>query len=254
MLVLDPERHGLPKAEKTADKAEKKGRGKARRATEDGQREFGFFSVVGEHNNAAVVRERATGEAHQPAAELPLPAVKPIPATRETVDFSDLSWIPSVKHPLTHEPTVYAVGMLMMSGLHYRVAARLVGKTAASFRTLRTRMGVPIDRDRNKMVQTFDLDVAKATAERGEWIVARSLWGDKQRDGAPRLFFWKRMRDRNTHMSPVLRARDPMFSRQPPEMTIITRQKLEAEERSGLVGKGTMQSLARAAVPMAELV
>ena len=90
VIVLDPARHAIAKAEK---KAEKKVRAKARRATEDGQREFGFFSVVGEHDNAAVVRERAPGEAHQPAAELPLPAVKPIPATCETVDFSDPSWI-----------------------------------------------------------------------------------------------------------------------------------------------------------------
>jgi len=202
--------------------AKEKVRAKARRATGEGQREFRFFGAVG---------ERAPGEPQQPVAERPLVVVPPIPATPEAVDFSDLSWIARVKNPLTHKPSVYAVGMLMMSGLHYRAAAALTGKSAAAFRTMRTRMGVPIDRDRKKIVNAFDLDVARATADRGGWIVAQSLRGETQAEGAPQLFFWKQQSDRNTHMSPRLRARDPIYARQSPEMAIVTRRELDAEAR-----------------------
>ena len=204
----------------------------AEKKVREGQREFRFFGVVAGsgHDRGVVAGERASGEAQQPVAERPLVVVPPIPATPEAVDFSDLSWIARVKNPLTHKPSVYAVGMLMMSGLHYRAAAALTGKSAAAFRTMRTRMGVPIDRDRKKIVPAFDLDVARATADRGGWIVAQSLRGETQAEGAPQLFFWKK-NDRNTHMSPWLRARDPIYARQSPEMTIVTRRELDAEAR-----------------------
>jgi len=236
LIELDPAGHerAIP---------EKKARAKAARPTE-GQREFLFLGVVpksqpdpspvsaeSEHGRGVVVREQATVEAPRPAAECPLVAVAPIPATPEVVDFADLSWIARVRNPLAHKPTVYAVGMLMMGGLHYQVAAHLTGKSAAAFRTVRTRMGVPIDRDRKKIVKVFDLEVAKATAERGGWIVAQSLRGERQPDGASPLYFWKRKNDRNTHLSPTLRGRDPIFARQSPEMTIITRAVLDAEAR-----------------------
>ncbi|MEO8715019.1 MAG: hypothetical protein ABI369_08395 [Acetobacteraceae bacterium] len=223
-VMFDPRLHGIAPTEGT----------RKRRPTENRQRDFGSFSVVGgsERGHGAIVGRRIPAEAPQAVAELPLPAVKPIPTTCEEVDFADLSWVASVKNPLAHELTVYVVGMLMMSGLYYQTAAQLVGKTDAAFRTLRTRMGVPIERDRKKLVRVFDLQVARETAERGQWIVVKSLRGEKQREGVPHVFFWKQKRDRNAHLSPVYRPRDPMFARQSPEMTIITRQMLDAEDRA----------------------
>ena len=226
LIALEPAgREGTP--------AKKKERATARRATAEGQREFRFSGVVGasEDDSGVVGGELVSGEAKLPVAERPVVPVTPIPVTPEAVDFGDLSWVARVRNPLTHKPTVYAVGMLMMSGLHYEVAAGLTGKSAAAFRTMRTRMGVPIDRDRKKIVKVFDLDVARATADRGGWIVAQSLRGERQAEGAPRLFFWKQKNDRNTHMSPKLRARDPIFARQSPEMTIVMRRVLDAEAR-----------------------
>jgi hypothetical protein len=198
-------------------------------STDEGQRDFGFFSLGdgAEHAHTVPGRERTRDHAERTYADRACPVVRPIPATCDDVDFADLSWVAAVPLPLTHKPTVYAVGMLMMSGLHYRAAATLVGKTPASFRTMRTRMRIPVDRDRSKIVQEFDLEVARVTAERGGWIVAQSLRTAEQR--GPNLFFWKEKSDRSTHLSPVLCRRDPMFSRKPPEMTIISRKMLDAE-------------------------
>jgi hypothetical protein len=230
VAALDP-------AKRATGSADAKGRNQARRATGDGQREFGFFSGVGgsERAHTVTVRGKVTGASPQQGVERPPSVLKPIPATCEAVDFSDLSWIASVKRPLTHKPTVHAIGTLVMSGVDYRAAAKLVGKTVASFRTLRTRMGVPVDRDRRKVVQVFDPHVASATKDRGGWIVAKSLNTEDYR--GPPLYFWKRQADRNTHLSPVLRKHDPMFARQSPEMTIVTRQELEAQGRLGLASK-----------------
>lgn len=184
-----------------------------------GQRELPFFSLVGgtEHPRPVIL-------------DIPAAALKPPPATVAEVEFTDLSWIGRLKRPLTHEPAVWAIGMLMMSGLHWRTAAEMVGKSAAAFRTLRSRMGVPVDLDRKKIRYDFDEGVARATLEESNYIVRKGLVVEGQK--GPPEYFWVEARDRGTRLSPLRRKRDRLIERRPPEMRIVTRGELDTRARN----------------------
>jgi hypothetical protein len=184
------------------------------------QRELPLFSIVGGAEDPRQIVPDAP----------PAGPAKPVPTTVADVEFTDLSWIGRLKRPLTHEPAVWAVGMLMMSGLHWRVAAEMVGKSAAAFRTLRSRMGVPVDLDRKKIRIEFDQEVARATLEESKYVVRKSLVVEGQK--GPAEYFWVEARDRGTRLSPLRRKRDRLIERRPPEMRIVTRAELDARARN----------------------
>lgn len=184
-----------------------------------GQRELPLFSLIGgtEHPRPVIL-------------DAPVEAAKPPPATVAEVVFDDLSWIGRLKRPLTHEPAVWAIGMLMMSGLHWRAAAEMVGKSAGALRTLRSRMGVPVDLDRKKIRHDFDEGVARATLAESNYIVRKGLIVEGQK--GPAEYFWVDARDRGTRLSPLRRKRDRLIERRPPEMRIVTRAELDARARN----------------------
>lgn len=203
----------------------------------DGQRELSLLGVVGGAQQTPLSRAVTNTLVVHPLVPVPpcaqpaAPSVeadqpKPTPATVGEVDFTDLSWIGRLKRPLSCEPAVWAVGMLIMAGVDRHTVAGMVGKTEASLRTLRTRMRVPVDEDRKKATDVFDLEVAQATRERGKWIIRREL----AKDGPPK-FFWVQRGDRTTFLSPVGRKRDHLIEGRYPIMTIITRAMLDAEAR-----------------------
>jgi hypothetical protein len=152
--------------------------------------------------------------------------VGPIPQTIEEVDFSDLTWIRRLRSVPGHLPAVWTLGMLMMSGLRWRDAAGMTGKSPAALRTIRTRIGIPVDPDREKHTGEFDIVVATATREKGGWIVRKGIATDSQRGST---YFWVRKNDRGTRLPPTKRRRDRTIEGRSPIMTIYTRAMLGDE-------------------------
>ncbi len=212
----------------------------ARHPPSEGHRELALFGIVGgtAHNPPIRLKSPPAPDACRDLPPLEaaglrpkeIPAAVPVPRTREEIDYDNLTWIGALKQPLTNELAVFAVGMLFMSGLHWRAVAGRVDVTPGALRTLRTRMRIPVDPDRGKICQVFDSGVARATMERGAWLVRRSLRAEKQQ-GADE-YFWVERSDRGTRFSPHRRKRDRMIERRSPEMTIITRAQLDAEARA----------------------
>ncbi len=185
----------------------------------EGQRELPLFGIVG-----------GSDHAQTPASPRQTPAPVPVPRTREEVDWRNLTWIGALPHPLTSDVAVFAVGMLFMSGLHWRAVAKLIGRSPDSLKTLRTRMGIPVDPDRKKICAVFDEEVARATMERSDLVVRQSLKTECQKWGPE--FFWIERSDRRTRLSPLRRKRDRMIEGRSPEMEIVTRAQLDAEARA----------------------
>jgi hypothetical protein len=158
-----------------------------------------------------------------PAAE----AAQPAPSSIADVDFADLSWFARLRTPLSNEVAAWTVGMLFMSGANRFRIAGMLGKTEAALRTMRTRMRVPVDPERSKASDVFDLEVAAVTRERGKWIIRK----EPAKDGLPK-FFWVKQGDRTNFFSPAGRTRDHMIEGRYPTMCIITRAMLDAEKRA----------------------
>ena len=182
-----------------------------------GQRELPLMGVVAGSNCGRIKPALAKATPDQP--------ITPVPSTIAEVDLSDLTWLSLVKHPCRHEPSVWAIGMLMMAGLHYEAAALLTGRTASSLRTLRTRMGVPVDRDRKKQTDSFDLNVARQTHDENGYIIRKAVIQSEPR------YFWVSKSDRSTRLPPTHRKREPMIEGRSPLMTIITRAMLDERAR-----------------------
>ena len=195
-----------------------------------GQRELPLMGVVAGSDCIP-----ARPELEKTAARHPTTA---IPSTIADVDLSDLTWLSVVKHPCRHEPSVWVVGMLMMAGLHYTAAASLTGRTASSLRTLRTRMGVPVDPDRKKQTGKFDFDVARHTHAENGYVIRKAIV-----ESGPR-YFWVSKSDRSTRLPPTHRKREHMIEGRSPLMTIITRAMLDQRALAASAAPGRTRVVA----------
>lgn len=195
-----------------------------------GQRELPLMGVVAGADCQRSVSELAKAASGQQSA--------PIPSTIAEVNLSDLTWLAFVKHPCRHEPSVWVIGMLMMAGLHYEAAASLTCRTASSIRTLRTRMGVPVDRDRKKQTNDFDLDVARHTHDENGYMIRKAVV-----EGGPR-YFWISKTDRSTRLPPTHRKREHMIEGRSPLMTIVTRAMLDERARAASDSPRMMRAVA----------
>ena len=138
----------------------------------------------------------------------------------------------AISQPGVNEVAVYAIGMLIMSGLHYSVVARMTGKSPAAVRTIRTRIGVPVDgKFREKTTDIFDSEAADATRVLGGWIVRRGPATDDQR-GLP-SYFWVHKNDFRTRLPPTKRKRDRQIEGRSPIMEIITRAMIDEAAAKG---------------------
>ena len=126
----------------------------------------------------------------------------------------------------------------MMAGLHYTVAASLTGRTTSSIRTLRTRMGVPVDLDRKKQTGNFDLDVARHTHAENGYVIRKAIV-----EGGPR-YFWVSKTDRSTRLPPTHRKREHMIEGRSPLMTIITRAMLDQRALAASASPGMTRAIA----------
>ena len=194
-----------------------------------GQRELPLMGVVAGADCQRVKPELAKAAPGRKLA--------PIPSTIADVDLSDLSWLSLVKHPCRHEPSVWVIGMLMMAGLHYEAAASLTCRTASSIRTLRTRMGVPVDRDRKKQTDSFDLNVARQTHDENGYIIRKAVIQSDPR------YFWVSKNDRSTRLPPTHCKREHMIEGRSPLMTIITRAMLDERARAASASPKMMRAV-----------
>ena len=195
----------------------------------EGQCELGLHSVVAgiEHVRSSVPETPNARPTQFTAA-----ASQQSPASVAALDFNALTWIGDLRSPGVNEVAVYAIGMLIMSGLHYSVVAKMTGKSPAAVRTIRTRIGVPVDgKFREKSTDIFDIDAANATRVLGGWIVRKGPATDEQR--GPPSYFWVHKNDFRTRLPPTKRKRDRQIEGRSPIMEIITRTMIDEAAAKG---------------------
>lgn len=185
----------------------------------EGQRELPLTGVVAGRNKDAAANQIIAGS----GTEKPV-AATPVPATEEQVNFNDLTWFRGLigKNPLTSRVAVYAAGMLLLGGLHYKVAAEKMGVSASSFRSFRTRAGIPVDDDRSKAGAIFDEDAAKQTYRRSGYELRLCMRTQKN-------WFWVKATDKGVRVSPPCRTKERFIGERSNKIKIFTRKMLDAE-------------------------
>jgi hypothetical protein len=177
----------------------------------DGQREFRFFSIVGDPSDEPLVKPE-----------------KPVaPSHEEQVNFEQpLTWFATLKgrrKAQANRAAAWVAFMLIAGGLHYKKAAELLGVTPASFRTFKSRIAMPSDTDRRKMGNVFNLEAAKATLNRSGYELRSCLKSGN--------WFWEKKTSRGVRLSPQFRTTEKIIGERGNKFTIVTRAVLEAENR-----------------------
>jgi hypothetical protein len=93
-----------------------------------------------------------------PAAPLAAFASKP---EDDTPEDDDLAWIGKLQHVIYDKEAVRIIGMRQMGLEHWRSTAAVLGLTPGQLKTIRTRIDIPIDRDRRKFDATYDPELAQ---------------------------------------------------------------------------------------------
>jgi hypothetical protein len=177
----------------------------------DGQREFRFFSIVGDPSDAPLAKPE------NPVA----------PSHEEQVNFEQpLIWFATLKgrrKAQANRAAAWVAFMLIAGGLHYKKAAELLGVTPASFRTFKSRIAMPSDTDRRKMGNVFNLEAAKATLNRSGYELRSCLKSGN--------WFWEKKTSKGVRLSPQFRTTEKIIGERGNKFTIVTRAVLEAENR-----------------------
>ena len=169
-----------------------------------GQRELGLLQVVG----GADVR--------QPEA--------PFPATHHAVDFTgDLTWMGRMACPQKSDIYVWALGLLFMSGLHWREIAERIGRKPGSVRSMRTRFGIPKVFDRRKLTVELDPLRGKISCSVSKYIIKRCIESG--------TYFWCHRDDRTINTCPMVRRkkglRDQRIEGRSPLFHLVSREEIE---------------------------
>jgi len=206
----------------------------AGQVTPPGQRELSLLVVVGGTSKEPARNQelaKAPTKAEEPAKtqEAPkatAPSLPPIPTTEDEVDLGgDLSWFGRLtwKNPLKNRVAVWTFFMLIAGGLHYKAAAKRLGISPDAFRSIRTRMAVPVDRDRKKAGTDFDEEGARETLRRSGYVIKKCMQSDN--------FFWGHKDDRKTRFSPPFRKSEKIIGESSNLFEIVTRRVLDDEMR-----------------------
>jgi hypothetical protein len=173
-----------------------------------GQREFPLFGGVGGTDRAPVAQ--VVEQIDRNIAELASPVPTFIlPKTEAEIDFDgDLTWIGTIRRPLTNKLVVWICGMLYLGGLHYVEAAKRVAMTPSAFRTFKTRTGIPVEVDRKKFGSVFDERSARETLAQSGYVLRHCMTASESRDGKGN-WYWVHKRDvSKIRFSPPKRRRD----------------------------------------------
>jgi hypothetical protein len=140
-----------------------------------------------------------------------------------TTEDDDLTWVGKLQHVIYDKEAVRLIGMRQMGLEHWRTTASVLGLTPGQLKTIRTRIDLPIDRDRRKFGDTYDPELAQLnfdacgytlmqervnpnTGRDGHWFFRRN--GSKDR-----LSLWTQL-----HVTGTIDKRTYDFSRVPVEL------------------------------------
>ena len=148
----------------------------------------------------------------------------PIPATHRDVDLAgDLTWMGRMSSPQKNEIYVWTLGLLFMSGLHWREIAERIGRKPGAVRTMRTNFGIPVAKDRRLLTMEFDECVGKMTCVISKYIVKRCVESG--------LYFWCHRDDRACKTAPAVRRkkglRDQRIEGRSPVFRLLSRAEID---------------------------
>lgn len=161
-----------------------------------------------------------------------------MPTRIEDVDYNDLTWvgrIPSRRGRSnnatagisTNVAAVHAIGVVTCAAVDRDRAAELLGLSEPSYRTWRTRLGIPQIANKTAFTPVFDPEVGLETIKRNKLEIAASM---KSSDGRAPHLFWKLTSERQVRLAPCERPRRHRGDYTCNTIiTVVTRDVLDAE-------------------------
>ena len=146
------------------------------------------------------------------------------PSTESEVDLEgDLTWLSRMRDPQRTRVAVWTMGMLFMSGLHWREIAARTAKSADSIKTLRTRWGIPIAERRAKITKQLTVRSGQVSCLLSRYVIRRCIMSGN--------YFWMHKDDKGICICPALRRklgrRDPDIEGRSPKFRLITAADIE---------------------------
>ena len=202
--VLDLGSIGGGAAPVPADRARRAPPVRASGGSKQGQRDLGLLQVVA---------GKDTGNVEVP-----------VPATHRAVDLAgDLTWMGKMANPQKCHIFVWTLGLLFMSGLHWREIAERIGREPGSVRSMRTRFGIPIASDRRLITMELDTLRGKMTCVVSKYIVKYCNESGN--------YFWCHRDDRACNTAPMVRRkkglRDQRIEGRSPVFRLLSRAEID---------------------------
>lgn len=162
------------------------------------------------------------------------------PKSIDEIDISDLTWVgllrgrrgrpnAGVDGVSTNRVAAHVFGLVTCAGVNRFDAAKLLGLSVDSYRTLRTRLGLPPIAKRSSFTNVFDVEVAEETIKRSGLELITSI---RRTEDRPPQLFWRFRDERHVRLAPTERPQrargEPTFSR---PMTIFTRSMIDTQDR-----------------------
>jgi hypothetical protein len=125
--------------------------------------------------------------------------------------------------PQKSEIFVWTLGLLFMSGLHWREIAERIGREPGSVRSMRTRFGIPIASDRRHLTMELDTLRGKMSCVISKYVVKRC--------NESGTYFWCRRDDRACNTAPMVRRkkglRDQRIEGRSPVFRLLSRAEID---------------------------
>jgi hypothetical protein len=139
-------------------------------------------------------REPAVTRPADAPTPLPLPVVSrqtpaSMPDAAATED-ENLTWVGTLAHVIYDKEAVRLIGMRQMGLEHWRRTAAVLGLTPGQLKTIRTRIDLPIDRDRRKFDHTYDPALARLNFHSCGYTLMQERTNPKT--GRPGHWFFRR--------------------------------------------------------------
>lgn len=135
----------------------------------------------------------------------------------------DLTWIGKLRHVIYDKEAVRIIGMRQMGLEHWRSTAAALGLTPGQLKTIRTRIDIPIDRDRRKFDTTYDPELARLNFDTCGYTLIQER--PNPTTGRPGHWFYRRNGNKDwfslwtqLHVNKTIDKRTYDFSRLPVDL------------------------------------